>query len=44
MDGITNVGSVNANVAKDIFNLQGQKVGKAQKGVFIMNGKKVVVK
>lgn len=42
--GITNVGSENANAAKDIYNLQGQKVGKAQKGVFIMNGKKVVMK
>ena len=42
--GITNVGSVNANATKDIYNLQGQKVGKAQKGVFIVNGKKVVVK
>lgn len=42
--GITNVGGENANVAKDIFNLQGQKVGKAQKGVFIVNGKKVVMK
>ena len=42
--GITNVGSENVLGAKDIFNLQGQKVGKAQKGVFIMNGKKVVVK
>ena len=42
--GITNVGSVNADVAKYVYNLQGQKVGKAQKGVFIMNGKKVVVK
>ena len=42
--GITNVGGENANAAKDIYNLQGQKVGKAQKGVFIVNGKKVVVK
>lgn len=42
--GITNVVSENVLGAKDIFNLQGQKVGKAQKGVFIMNGKKVVVK
>ena len=42
--GITNVGSENILGAKDIFNLQGQKVGKAQKGLFIMNGKKVVVK
>ena len=42
--GITNVGSENVFGTEDIFNLQGQKVGKAQKGVFIMNGKKVVVK
>ena len=42
--GITNVVSENVLGAKDIFNLQGQKVGKAQKGVFIVNGKKVVVK
>ena len=42
--GITNVGGENATVAKDIYNLQGQKVGNAQKGVFIVNGKKVVVK
>ena len=27
-----------------IFNLQGQRVGKAQKGVYIQNGKKVVLK
>ena len=28
----------------DIFNLQGQKVNRAQKGVYIVNGKKIVVK
>ena len=27
-----------------VFNLQGQKVTKAQKGVYIQNGKKVVLK
>lgn len=27
-----------------VYNLQGQRVGKAQKGVFIQNGKKVVLK
>ena len=42
--GITTVGTEKASVAKDIFNLQGQKVTKAQKGVFIQNGKKIVVK
>lgn len=42
--GITTVASENASAANDIFNLQGQKVGKAQKGVFIQNGKKIVVK
>lgn len=42
--GITNVGSENVFGAKDIYNLQGQKVGKTHKGVFIMNGKKIVVK
>ena len=28
----------------EIFNLQGQRVNKAQKGLFIVNGKKVVIK
>ena len=36
------------NVAEDengqVYNLQGQRVAKAQKGLFIQNGKKVVVK
>ena len=27
-----------------VFNLQGQRVNKAQKGVYIQNGKKVVLK
>ena len=27
-----------------IFNLAGQRVGKAQKGIYIVNGKKIVIK
>ena len=30
--------------AEGIFNLNGQKVMKTQKGLYIMNGKKVVIK
>jgi hypothetical protein len=41
--GITNVNNAkNANDA--IYNLNGQKVQKAQKGLYIINGKKTVVK
>jgi len=44
-DGIENMehGTWNMNNGA-IYNLQGQKVNKAQKGVFIQNGKKVVLK
>jgi uncharacterized protein YlzI (FlbEa/FlbD family) len=44
-DGIENIehGTLNMNNGA-IYNLQGQKVNKAQKGVFIQNGKKVVLK
>jgi len=28
----------------EIFNLAGQRVSKAQKGIYIVNGKKVVIK
>ena len=43
--GIENIehGTLNMNNGA-IYNLQGQKVNKAQKGVFIQNGKKVVLK
>ena len=34
----------NANNAEGIFNLSGQRVNKAQKGIYIVNGKKVLVK
>ena len=30
--------------AKDVYNLQGQKVEKGRKGIYIVNGKKVVIK
>ena len=40
--GIKNV--MNEMNAEGIFNLNGQKVMKAQKGLYIMNGKKVVIK
>ncbi len=41
--GITEV-EKNTNAPKAIFNLQGQKLNKAAKGVNIINGKKVVIK
>jgi len=42
-DGITNVNNAkNANDA--IYNLNGQKVEKTKKGLYIINGKKVVIK
>ena len=40
--GISTVKSSNLNGT--IFNLNGQKVNKAQKGMYIINGKKVVIK
>lgn len=44
-DVITGISSVNAKAENgEIYNLQGQKVEKAQKGLYIVNGKKVVVK
>jgi hypothetical protein len=30
--------------AKDVYNLQGQKVEKGRKGIYVVNGKKVVIK
>jgi hypothetical protein len=40
--GITNI--VNGSEKSDVFNLAGQRVMNAQKGLYIMNGKKVVKK
>ena len=41
----TGINGINANDSKaPIYNVAGQRVSKAQKGVFIQNGKKVAVK
>ena len=40
--GIKNV--MNEMNAEGIFNLNGQKIQKTQKGLYIINGKKVVIK
>jgi hypothetical protein len=42
--GITLVEDAQNSMNGDIYNLQGQKVNHAQKGVYIVNGKKIVVK
>ena len=42
-DAITAV-EIFKTMTEGIYNLQGQKVNKAQKGVYIVNGKKVVIK
>ena len=45
-DETTGIGSVNSeeNKAKEIYNLQGQRVDTLKKGLYIVNGKKVMVK
>jgi len=41
----TGINSINADdVNAPIYNIAGQRVSKAQKGVFIQNGKKIAVK
>ena len=46
IDGLaTSISEINGSAAADqgaIYNLGGQRVNKAQKGIFIINGKKVV--
>ena len=47
IDGLeTAIEEINGETAKDavIYNLAGQRVNKAQKGIYIQNGKKVLVK
>ncbi len=44
VDGIKTVEKVSAEQAAEIFNLAGQRLQKAQRGVNIINGKKVLVK
>jgi hypothetical protein len=41
-DAISNIATDAQKTA--VFNLNGQKVNKAQKGLFIINGKKTVIK
>lgn len=43
-DGIRTVETVSAEEAQAIFNLAGQRLPKAQRGVNIINGKKVIIK
>ena len=43
-DAIKNVnGSVNANNGNAIYNMAGQRVSKATKGIYVVDGKKVAV-
>ncbi len=45
VSGGTGINGINANDSKaPIYNVAGQRVSKAQKGIFIQNGKKVAVK
>ena len=44
IDGINDVITTPVQGVKTIYNLSGQKLTKAQKGVNIINGKKYVVK
>ena len=46
LDDVTSVKGITAETMQngEVYNLQGQRVMKAQKGLYIMNGKKVLVK
>ena len=44
IDGIQLVETAESQTSESIYNLNGQKVSKALKGVYVINGKKVVVK
>ena len=41
-DNTTGISNLNVNDILNYYNLQGQRVNKAQKGLYIMNGKKVI--
>ncbi|MBR4243753.1 MAG: hypothetical protein IKR98_07700 [Bacteroidaceae bacterium] len=45
-DAVKSIDAADASIlaGKEIYNLAGQKVGKAQKGIYIIGGRKVVVK
>lgn len=42
--GINEIGAVKASKSEAIFNLSGQRIAQPAKGLYIMNGKKVIVK
>ena len=42
--GISTMNNVQCTMNNEVYNLNGQKVMKAQKGLYIINGKKVVIK
>jgi hypothetical protein len=42
--GISSMNNVQCTMNNEVYNLNGQKVMKAQKGLYIINGKKVVIK
>ena len=43
-DETTGIAEVKTNVKSDLFNINGQRVEKTAKGLYIMNGKKFIVK
>ena len=44
-EGTTSISNINVNYENDVYyNLQGQRVDKPSKGIYIKNGKKVMVK
>ena len=44
-DTVTGIDAVEKNVVGgEVYNLKGQRVNKAQKGIYIVNGKKIVIK
>ncbi len=42
--GISRIENSELRIENSVYNLQGQRVNKAQKGIYIKNGKKVIVK
>lgn len=44
-DAVTGIDAVEKNVVEgEVYNLNGQRVNKSQKGIYIVNGKKIVLK
>jgi len=44
LNGIEEIEAAKCKKANTLFNLNGQKVNKAKKGLYIINGKKVIIK